>query len=287
MWVWSILAKGIVAYLVFRFAVQLIGVRRVSETGTLELAMLISLAVFAGLGALGNAYTVSSVAVLYALWLGMFLLERYVLVRSRSYRSQMCDDDPTVLVYHGKILEHNLYRKRLTVEQLLSKLRARDAFRLADVELALLEPDGDFSIMRTPQSEPLTKQDVLVAGRHYGLPMNLIVEGEIIHENLEKRGLSEKWLRDHLRAFGVEFASEVILAAVDDNNELFVDKYDDHLQRQRDLHPHQWTDAGSKQGAQRQEQLREKPISQAEQLYAERQLNQAMRDSLPNVPKKK
>ena len=168
MWAWMILAKGTVAYLVLRYTVQILGVRQVRETNTLELVLLLSLAVFAGFGALGASFSVAGVALLYTLWLGLYLFERYVLVRSRSFRGKT-EDDPAVLIYHGKLLEHNLYRKRLTIEQLLSKLRARDAFRLADIELAILEPDGDLSIMRTPQSEALTRQDMLVAGRRFAL----------------------------------------------------------------------------------------------------------------------
>lgn len=283
MWAWMILAKGTVAYLVLRFTVQVLGVHRVRETNTLELVLLLSLGLFAGFGTLGASFSVVGVTLLYVLWLGLYLFERYALVRSRSFR-EGTEDDPTVLVYHGKLLEHNLYRKRLTTEQLLSKLRARDAFRLVDVELAILEPDGDLSIMRTPQSEPLTKQDMLVAGRHYGLPLPVIIDGQIMHQNLEKRNLNEKWLRDHLRAFGVEFASEVALAMVDENLELYVDKYDDSLAGHQELHPHlgksSTTDA-------KQKQLAEAPLSQPEQIYAEQQLNKTLRESLPEIPKRK
>lgn len=285
MWVWPILARGIVAYLIMRSTVQLTGVQRAREANLLELAIVVSLAALAAFGALGPDPGLGVIAVVYALWVGLWLAERYLSVRSRQFRRQTVVD-PAVLVYHGKILEHNLHRRRWTTEQLLSRLRARDAFRLADVEMAILEPDGALSVMRTPQSEPLTKQDMLVAGRHYGLPVELIVEGQILHQNLDRRHLSEKWLRDHLRAFGVEFASEVALATVDDNDELYVDKYDDRLDRQPGLHPHHRTSQRNL-ADQQQQCLREKPISQPEQALAERQLQQALRDSLPDVPQKK
>lgn len=283
MWVWLLLARGLVAYLVLRFAVQLLRLGRVREANALDLALAVASAMLLGVAALWPSPSVASAVILVALWVSVWLLERYVSVRSVAFRRNS-SEEPVVLVYRGKVLEHNLYRKRLSVEQLLSRLRARDAFRLADVELAILEPDGDISIRRNPQAEPLTRQDMLVAGRHRGLELPLVSDGQIVHENLQHRHLSEKWLRDHLRAFNVEFISEVALATVDENNELYVDKYDDGLLRQSELHPN--LRVPGQANAPRAQTLREQPQSRAEQAMAEQQLQQAMRDSRPDVPKK-
>ncbi len=284
MWVWLLLARGLVAYLVVRFAVQLLGPGRVREANTLDLALVTASTVILGIAALWPAASIASAVILAALWVSLFALERYATVRSVAWRRNN-SEEPVVLVYRGKVLEHNLYRKRLSVDQLLSRLRARDAFRLADVELAILEPDGDISIRRNPQAEPLTRQDMLVAGRHHGLELPLVSDGQIVHENLRHRQLSEKWLRDHLRAFNVEFVSEVALATVDENNELYVDKYDDGLLQQRMLHPNLQVEGQA--SAPRAKTLSEQPISRAEQAMAEKQLQQAMRGSRPDVPKKK
>lgn len=284
MWVWVLLARGLVAYLVLRLMIHLLGLGRVREAQALDLVVVVATAVILGIAALGSGPTIAASVVLSSLWAGLFMLERYAFVRSRSFR-QSSGEEPVVLVYRGKLLEHNLYRKRLSAEQLLSRLRARDAFRLADVELAILEPDGDISIRRTPQAEPLTRQDVLVAGRHHGLELPVVSDGQIVYENLQQRKLSEKWLRDHLRAFNVEFVSEVSLATVDEHNELYVDKYDDRLLHQNGLHPHLRVEG--QEEALRARTLGEKPISRPEQAYAERQLQRAMRESRPDVPKKK
>lgn len=284
MWVWLLLARGLVAYLIVRVAVQILGLGRVREANTLDVTLIIASTVILGAAALWPAPSIASAVILTALWVSLFALERYATVRSLAWRRNN-SEEPVVLVYRGRVLEHNLYRKRLSVDQLLSRLRARDAFRLADVELAILEPGGDISIRKNPQAEPLTRQDMLVAGRYHGLELPLVTDGQIVHENLKHRQLSEKWLRDHLRAFNVEFVSEVALATVDENNELYVDKYDDRLLQQRELHPNLQTKGQA--SAPRARTLSEQPISRAEQAMAEKQLQQAMRDSRPDVPKKK
>lgn len=283
MWVWMLLVRALVAYLVLRFAVRLLGLGRASETDVLQLSLMFGLTVLLGLAALGEDGSLLGAGLLTAAWMALFLLDRYVLLRSSALR-QGGSSEPTVLVYRGKLLEHNLYRKRMNIKQLLSKLRARNAFRLADVEQAILEPDGDLSVLRMPQAEPLTRQDLLVTGKDRGLEVEVICDGQINHQNLKQRRLSEKWLRDHLRAYDVEFVSEVALATVDENNELYVDKYDDRLLQRRELHPYQQENADATSSP-RAQSLREKPVSRAEANYAERQLQRSIKDSLPEVPK--
>lgn len=278
------LAKALIAYILLRLTIQLVGMRQVGQATLLELALVLSLAFLAGLGALWPAPSLAGVASVYLIWLALFALERYVLMRNRNFRQSLAGN-PTMLIYQGKLLEHNLYRKRLTPEQLLSKLRAQSIFDLCDVEMAVLEPDGVLSVLRNPQAEPLTKQDMLVAGRHKGMPTEVIVDGEVIHDNLQQRGLTEKWLRDHLRAFNVEFVGEVALATVDDNQQLYVDTYNDGLEKRGELH-----NLAAKQGVRGYADahpLQEKPQSTYERKLADYNLQKAEKDSYPQVPKKK
>lgn len=278
------LAKALFGYVLLRLSIQLIGDRRVSQASLLELALIVGFASLAGLVAIWPTLSLTAAVSVYVLWLALFSLERYVLVRNRVAR-QSLQGDPTMLIYRGKLLEHNLHRKRLAPEQLLSKLRAQSIFDLGDVEMAVLEPDGVLSVMRNPQAEPLTKQDMLVAGRHKGLPIEVVIDGKVIPENLERRGLNEKWLRDHLRAFNVEFVNEVVLATVDDNGQLYVDTYKDGLEKKGELH----NLAGKVgiEGFANTHPLQEKPQSSIERSLAEYKLKRAEKDSRPHIPKKK
>lgn len=277
------LAKALFSYVLLRLSLQLIGDRRVSQASLLELALIVGFASLAGLVAIWPVLSLTAVVSVYVLWLALYSLERYVLLRNRAAR-QSLQGDPTMLIYQGKLLEHNLHRKRLAPEQLLSKLRAQSIFDLGDVEMAVLEPDGVLSVMRNPQAEPLTKQDMLVAGRHTGLPIAVIIDGKVIPENLEQQGLNEKWLRDHLRAFNVEFVNEVVLATVDDNGQLYVDTYKDGLEKKGELH--NLAGKVGVEGFANTHPLHEKPQSSIERSLAEYKLKKTEKESRPHIPKK-
>lgn len=273
------LVKGLLAYILVWLTLQLIGNRQAGQATLLEVALAPAFVLLAGLAVVGPTLSLPTIAIAYGLWLGLFLVERYLLLRNRRAR-QSLQGEPTMLIYRGKLLEHNLYRKRLAPEQLLSKLRAQSIFDLADVEMAVLEPDGLLSVLRNPQAEPPTRQDMLIAGPDKGLPREVIVDGKIIYENLEQRGLSEKWLRDHLRAFNVEFVNEVALATVDDRGQLYVDTYKDKLDSIRSLHPMAGkADVRSFADA---HPLHEKPLSSLELYLAERNLRNTEKNARPH-----
>ncbi len=281
------LFRAFAAYVVLRLAVYLLGAREVSQMTALQFLVLAGITLAVLQAAVGVPISPVNAAVVFLIWVGLFVLERYVLLRSRTVRSAL-DGEPTILVYQGHMLEHNLHKRRLSSEELLSRLRRRNVFRLADVEVAVLEPGGDLSVLRNPQAEPLTKQDMLVAGRPTGLPLEVIIDGQVLHENLEACNLNEKWLRDRIRAYGVEFVSEIALATIDDNLELYVDKYDDHLFKRHNLHEKLASRPGESHTERKlaEELVREKPVSWPEHKYEDYQLNKAEKDSLPNVPNK-
>lgn len=270
--------RGLLAYLLLRLAVHSLGNRRAGQLTTQEAMVARGLVIFAALGAIGIETAPATILAVAVTWLALFLLERYTLTRSHALRRGVLGE-PTLLIYQGKLLEHNLYRKRLGADQLLSKLREKDIFAVDDVEMAVLEPEGVLTVLPMPQAQPLNKQDLLLAGARTGLASEIIVDGKIMYDNLEKQGLSEKWLRDHLRAFNVEFTQEVALATVDENGKLFVDLYDDALLHEKKLH--KLAADGKAWGFADSHPLQEKPMSRGERQLAEGKLYQMERESTP------
>ena len=83
------------------------------------------------------------------------LLLNYVVVeltyRSRRAR-RILEARPTLLIYHGRILEENLRKERLTLDELHAALRKNGLREPAQVELAVLEENGGISVTPRPES---------------------------------------------------------------------------------------------------------------------------------------
>ena len=73
-------------------------------------------------------------------------------------------------------------------------------FSITEVEYAILEPNGNLSIMKKPQHQQITKSDMNIYSpslKH--IPSEIIVDGKIIYDNLKELNLNENWLKDELK----------------------------------------------------------------------------------------
>jgi uncharacterized membrane protein YcaP (DUF421 family) len=138
------------------------------------------------------------------------------------------DGQATVLIKDGKVLEDNLKKATFTSDELLEELRKKNAFRLADVEFAVLETNGEVSVLLTKENQPITPKSFGLKVPNEQEPQTVIMDGEILDEPLSTAGLSRGWLTTELEKIGVT-RENVYLAQVDSYGGLTVDLYDDLL----------------------------------------------------------
>ncbi len=148
---------------------------------------------------------------------------------------KLLDDEPTVVVHNGKILEANMRKMRYTVDDLTSQLRQKMAFNIADVEYAIAEPNGQLSVLLKSQAAPVTPGDINVPTPYRGVPSELVVDGVIIKQNLKQNNLDEDWLLGELQKQGIQSLKEVFYASLDNEGNLFVDKKQDDLDYMQDI----------------------------------------------------
>jgi len=140
-----------------------------------------------------------------------------------------------VVIHNGKILEDNMRKMRYNMDELLMQLREKDVFDIGDVEFAILEPDGSLSVALKSQQKPVTRSDLNLQSNYEGISTELVVDGEVIHQNLKQVGLDEKWLLNELQKQGVKDIGEVKLAALSSKGDLFVDLTKDDLSTPLDI----------------------------------------------------
>jgi len=167
-------------------------------------------------------------------WAGFTLLTQLVALKSR-WMAKMVDGEPVILVYRGQILEENLRRLRMRESELGELLRAQSAFHLDEVELAILEPRGTLSVLKTAETRPVTPADLGLPATSRGLGIELVVDGEVMEQNLRRLGVNRAWLMARLKEQGVKSPAEAFLAVVDADGKVYVDRYTDRFPKSHDL----------------------------------------------------
>ncbi|MFK4464658.1 DUF421 domain-containing protein [Bacillus sp. RC252] len=135
----------------------------------------------------------------------------------------------TVLIKDGKILEDNLKKEKYTSDELLELLRGKNAFSVADVEFAVLEPSGELNVLLKKDCQPLTAKDISLKVPNEKEPQTVIMDGNVLDEPLSASGHNRAWLHSELEKLGVVIEN-VFLGQVDSYGQLTIDIYNDKLQ---------------------------------------------------------
>ena len=156
-------------------------------------------------------------------------LMRYISLKSRAARKLLAGE-PVVVIQNGKVMEQSMQRSHYSTDDLLMQLRTKGVFNIADVEFAVLEPNGRLSVLLKSHKMPATREDLQLDSQYQGLSSELIMDGEIIYQNLEQNNLDEAWLIGELSKQGIKSAEDVSLAILDTEGNLYVDQKQDSIQ---------------------------------------------------------
>lgn len=141
----------------------------------------------------------------------------------KSYRGRrLLDGKPEILIWDGKIIEQNLGRTKMNVNDLLEECRQKDVFNIDDIGCAILETNGKLSVQLKAENRPLTPGDMNLPAVGKGLCANLILDGDIFDGHLALLGKDRDWLLSELRKQNIAQASDVLLAYADMSGKLYV-----------------------------------------------------------------
>ncbi len=142
-------------------------------------------------------------------------------MKSLRARAIICGT-PTILIEKGKILTSQLQKERYNINDLLEELRVKGYPNIADVEYAILETNGSLSVIPKSCKKPVTPQDLNLTPQYEGLPLPIIIDGRIMHQNMQKAGIDMEWLNEQLKMWKIQNVKEVLFASLDTNKVLTV-----------------------------------------------------------------
>lgn len=161
-------------------------------------------------------------------WGMLPILISYLNLKSYIFR-QLTDGHATVVVQNGMILEKNLRKLRLTSDELMMLLREKNAFKLSEVEFAILETNGSLSVMKKSDSQPVTPKLLHLPVEMEHDPRIVIMDGKVMEKTLKKMGYNKEWLLGEVKKQGASDFSDVYLAQLTSNGNLYVDLKKDQL----------------------------------------------------------
>ena len=126
------------------------------------------------------------------------------------------DGKPSILISKGKLNTAEILRVRISLEELLSQLRIAGVADIGEVNYAILEQNGQLSVITKKHASPPSADDLKVKVSESGIAHALIVDSEVSDFNLKQIGRSRGWLEKRLSHYKIKL-SDVMLFTVDDS----------------------------------------------------------------------
>jgi uncharacterized membrane protein YcaP (DUF421 family) len=143
-----------------------------------------------------------------------YLLSKVVLSSRRL--ENFLQGKPSVLIENGEVVTKNLKKERVSMADLLIMLREKNVTNIGDVKEAVLEPNGQLSVILKPENQPLTPKDLGISTAQGLTPTVLVENGEVVYANLDKVRLSLAHLIRELSTKGIRRLAEVRRASLDE-----------------------------------------------------------------------
>ncbi len=219
---WQLIGKTALIYVVVNIAMRCMGKRQVGELSTSEVivAFLISEVASAPIGNPDVSLWRNIVAIFVLV--AMEILYSYLSIKLPFFMT-LTQGRPTVIIENGRVLEKSLLKNRLTIAELNEELRLKN-INIADVYLAIIENNGQLSIIPTNEASALTRRDLGVSVKESPQDFAVVIDGKILEDNLKRVGKTKKWLAEYLHTQKVKSEKEVLVLYADRNGATFFQK---------------------------------------------------------------
>ena len=211
--------RTIILYLFIIVGIRLMGKRQVGELEPSELVLALLIADLAAVPMqdFGIPLLTGLIPILTLLCLTMAL--SVLTMKSVRFRALLCGR-PSIIVENGKLRQGEMRRNRFTLDELMEELRMKGVTDLSTVKYAILETNGQLSVLPYAAQQPPTARDLGLHLPEPGLPVVLINDGRVMSRALRRRGLDEVWLDKQLKEHHVRRIRDVFLLTVDETNQV-------------------------------------------------------------------
>lgn len=202
--------RTIVLYMVLIFSIRLMGKRQIGQMEASEFVVTMLVANLAAIPMQDGAIPLYSGLVPILTVLGTELVLSGLILHSVMLRRFFCGK-PVILINNGKILQENLRKTRVTMDELTGHLREKDVLDITAVQYAILETDGNLSVFPYPKERPASAKDAGIHPKKQFLPVTIVEDGFVSKENLKKAGKDESWLKKVLQKYDAGVQDTLLL----------------------------------------------------------------------------
>ena len=216
-------ARTVVLYTMLILAVRIMGKRQIGQMEPSEFVVAMLVADLAAIPMQNNAIPLVNGLVPMLVVMGLELILSHLSLKSIRLRKMLCGK-PVILIDNGRIVQENLRRTQVTLDELSGHLREKDVLDIQTVQYAILETNGNLSVFPYPAEQPAAAKDAKVKASRQYLPVTVVSDGKLLPENLKRVKKDGAWLRKVLLERNATLEGTYLLTVDDGNHVYYIPK---------------------------------------------------------------
>ena len=190
--------RTVVLYLLLLAVIRLMGKRQIGQMEPSELVVTMLVANLASIPMQDGGIPLFSGVVPILTVLGAELILSVLSMKSLRFRKLLCGK-PVILIENGTILQQNLRKTRITLDELTGHLREKNVLDLRSVQYAILETNGNLSVFPFPKDRPASAREAGVQTKKQYFPITVVSDGKLLRENLKIAKKDTRWVQRVLK----------------------------------------------------------------------------------------
>lgn len=211
---YDVFIRAMVSLIALFLITKLLGKKQVSQMSLFDYVIGISIGNFAAEMTINlESNGINGIFAVIIFGLVAYLIS-YLSIKSIIMRRYFIGT-PSIIIERGKFNIHNLKKYRMEINEVLEKCRINGYFDIDQIEYAILEANGDISILPKSKYRTLNTSDMNLKVKEEGLCRNIIIDGKIMQENLNSIGKNKDWLFQQLKVKGYSSLAKILLMTID------------------------------------------------------------------------
>ncbi len=204
--------RTLILYLIVLVMIRVMGKRQISELQTSELVVTLLISNIAVIPMQDTSLPLLSGVVPILLLVGCEIILSWLMLKNSNFRALVCGK-PQIIISNGNLNQKKMKLLRISTEDLMEQLRQAGVFAISDVKYAILETNGKLSVLKKPEKETVTAQQMNIENFDDEFEVVVISDGEIAEGSMNVCGVTKSWINKILKKNGIDVKDVFIMTA--------------------------------------------------------------------------
>lgn len=215
------LLRSVIIYVCVLAVIRLMGKRQVGEMQPFEFVITLIIADLAcNPMAELSVPLVHGIVPIITLMIVHFLI--CFLARKVQFVRYVLTGRPAIVINPNGINFRELKELNMTLDDLIELMRGCNVFKIEEIAYAIIETNGNLCVIKKSEVESVTRSDLKVKVSQASLPINIIMDGRLMNENVRLSKIDNQFIENCLSKAEIKNIKDVLIMTLDNNGEVFI-----------------------------------------------------------------